>query len=201
MTHQPHPSVTRQVVQLLAEHGFDGMAEAMERLFNECMKIERQQALGVGPYQRGAARHGQVPRRPSPHQTRRPRPRPARHRRLRSRPGDSGRLLNHAAGRVRGLVQDDVRIVEHPVFPVGFRQDDWWRWPGSGNLVVLEYNKYLAARVRRKPGPTCLRLIPPRCLFSGSIRPRQIISGVSTASCQAHNALLQGCGSSLFSVD
>ena len=60
MTHQPHPNVTRQVVQLLAEHGFDGMAEAMERLFNECMKIERQQALGVGPYQRGEARRGQA---------------------------------------------------------------------------------------------------------------------------------------------
>jgi putative transposase len=60
MTHQPYPSVTRQVVQLLAEHGFDGMAEAMERLFNECMKIERQQALGVGPYQRGEERRGQA---------------------------------------------------------------------------------------------------------------------------------------------
>lgn len=60
MTHQPHPSVTRQVVQLLAEHGFDGMAEVMERLRNECMKIERQQALGVGPYQRGEARRGQA---------------------------------------------------------------------------------------------------------------------------------------------
>jgi uncharacterized SAM-binding protein YcdF (DUF218 family) len=42
----------------------------------------------------------------------------------------------------------DVRIVEHPVFPAGFRQDDWWRWPGSANLVLLEYNKYIAARVR-----------------------------------------------------
>jgi transposase-like protein len=52
--------VTRQVVQLLAEHGFDGMAEAMEKLFNECMKIERQQALGVGPYQRGEERRGQA---------------------------------------------------------------------------------------------------------------------------------------------
>src|SRR3569832_1778995 len=60
MTHQVHPNVTRQVVQLLAEHGFDGMAEAMEKLFNECMKIERQQALGVGPYQRGEARRGQA---------------------------------------------------------------------------------------------------------------------------------------------
>jgi putative transposase len=60
MTHQPHPSVTRQVVQLLSEHGFEGMAQAMECLLNECMKIERQQALGVGPYQRGEARHGQA---------------------------------------------------------------------------------------------------------------------------------------------
>jgi uncharacterized SAM-binding protein YcdF (DUF218 family) len=41
-----------------------------------------------------------------------------------------------------------MRIVEHPVFPAGFRQDDWWRWPGSASLVVLEYNKYLAALVR-----------------------------------------------------
>jgi transposase-like protein len=60
MTHQAHPSVTREVVQVLAEHGFDGMAQAMELLFNECMKIERQQALGVGPYQRGEARRGQA---------------------------------------------------------------------------------------------------------------------------------------------
>jgi putative transposase len=60
MTHQAHPSVTREVVQVLAEHGFDGMAHAMELLINECMKVERQQALGVGPYQRGEARQGQA---------------------------------------------------------------------------------------------------------------------------------------------
>jgi putative transposase len=60
MTHQAHPSVTREVVQVLAEHGFDGMAQVMELLFNECMKIERQQALGVGPYQRSEARRGQA---------------------------------------------------------------------------------------------------------------------------------------------
>ena len=60
MTHQAHPSVTREVVQVLAEHGFDGMAQAMELLFNECMKIERQQSLGVGAYQRGEARRGQA---------------------------------------------------------------------------------------------------------------------------------------------
>ncbi|MGH7930280.1 MAG: IS256 family transposase [Candidatus Binatia bacterium] len=60
MTHQAHPSVTRELVQALAEHGFDGMAQIMELLVNECMKIERQQALGVGPYQRGEARRGQA---------------------------------------------------------------------------------------------------------------------------------------------
>jgi hypothetical protein len=60
MTHQPHPSVIDEVVQSLAEQGLDGMAQAMELLINECMKIERQQALGVGPYQRGKARRGQA---------------------------------------------------------------------------------------------------------------------------------------------
>jgi len=60
MTHRIHPSVSRDVVQLLAEHGFDGMAQAMQLLLNECMKIERQQALGVGPYERIEERHGQA---------------------------------------------------------------------------------------------------------------------------------------------
>lgn len=60
MTHQRHPSGVRQAVQVLAENGFEGMAHAMELLINECMKVERQQALGVGPYQRGEARHGQA---------------------------------------------------------------------------------------------------------------------------------------------
>jgi transposase-like protein len=60
MTHQFHPSVSHEVVQLLSEQGFDGMAQAMQLLFNECMKIERRAALGVGPYQRGEARRGQA---------------------------------------------------------------------------------------------------------------------------------------------
>ncbi|TWT35206.1 Transposase, Mutator family [Posidoniimonas corsicana] len=60
MTHQPHPSTTRGVVELLAEHGFEGMAQAMELLLDECMKIERQEFLGVGPYQRGENRNGRA---------------------------------------------------------------------------------------------------------------------------------------------
>jgi transposase-like protein len=60
MTHQAHPTVVREAVQLLAEHGFEGMAQAMELLINECMKVERQQALGVAPFERGDARRGQA---------------------------------------------------------------------------------------------------------------------------------------------
>jgi transposase-like protein len=60
MTRQAHPSVLRDAVQLLADHGFDGMAQAMELLVNECMKLERQHFLGVGPYQRSDARRGQA---------------------------------------------------------------------------------------------------------------------------------------------
>lgn len=60
MTHQLHPSVLSEAVELLSDHGFDGMAQIMQRLVNECMVIERQEALGVGPYQRGEARNGQA---------------------------------------------------------------------------------------------------------------------------------------------
>jgi transposase-like protein len=60
MTHPLHPIAVREAVQALADNGFDGMAQAMELLLNECMKVERQQALGVGPYQRGEARRGQA---------------------------------------------------------------------------------------------------------------------------------------------
>ena len=60
MTHPLHPIAIREAVQALAENGFDGMAQAMELLINECMKVERQQALGVGPYQRSEARRGQA---------------------------------------------------------------------------------------------------------------------------------------------
>ena len=60
MTHQLHPSNTSDIVELLAEHGFEGMAQAMEIMLNECMKIERQAFLGVGPYQRSEARNGRA---------------------------------------------------------------------------------------------------------------------------------------------
>lgn len=58
MTHQIESTRFSELVQVLAEEGFDGMAAAMEILLNEVMKIERSQALGAGPYERSQERRG-----------------------------------------------------------------------------------------------------------------------------------------------
>ena len=42
----------------------------------------------------------------------------------------------------------EIEILPHPVFPAHVKQEDWWRWPGSTNLLVSEYSKYLIARFR-----------------------------------------------------
>ena len=46
------------MIQVLDEHGFDGMARAMQILINEAMKIERNEVLGAKPYQRTQERRG-----------------------------------------------------------------------------------------------------------------------------------------------
>ena len=38
-----------------------------------------------------------------------------------------------------------IEIVPNPVVPERFKQEAWWRYPGTLSLVVSEYNKYLAA--------------------------------------------------------
>ena len=58
MTHQEHPTAFDQVVQLLADYGFDGMAQAMQVLMNEAMKIERNEVLNAAPYERCSDRRG-----------------------------------------------------------------------------------------------------------------------------------------------
>ena len=47
-----------QVLELLTDHGFDGMAQAMQTLFNEAMKLERSVALGAHLYERSDERLG-----------------------------------------------------------------------------------------------------------------------------------------------
>jgi putative transposase len=58
MTHPTQSSGCREAIQLLAEHGFDGLAEVIELLLNEVMKIERCEALHAAPYQRTEQRRG-----------------------------------------------------------------------------------------------------------------------------------------------
>ena len=58
MTHLEDSNALIAVVELLAENGFDGMAEAMQILFNEAMKLQRSAALGAQPYERSDTRRG-----------------------------------------------------------------------------------------------------------------------------------------------
>ncbi len=55
---QRNATALADVVELLAEHGFGGMAQAIEILMNEAMILERNEALGAGPYERTADRRG-----------------------------------------------------------------------------------------------------------------------------------------------
>lgn len=52
------PGGFQEILELLAEHGFEGMAQAMQILFNEAMKLERNLVLGAQPYQRTSQRRG-----------------------------------------------------------------------------------------------------------------------------------------------
>src|SRR3954467_5820184 len=58
MTHQMQTTALDEIGELLAEQGFDGLADALRVLLNEVMKLERATALGAGPYQRSDDRKG-----------------------------------------------------------------------------------------------------------------------------------------------
>ena len=52
------PGGFQEVLELLIDHGFEGMAQAMQLLINEAMKLERSQVLGAQPYERTPERRG-----------------------------------------------------------------------------------------------------------------------------------------------
>ena len=52
------PGGFHEVLELLVDHGFEGMARAMQTLLNEAMKLERSQVLGARPYERTTERRG-----------------------------------------------------------------------------------------------------------------------------------------------
>jgi len=42
-------------------------------------------------------------------------------------------------------VMPEVTLIPHPVFPPNFKGEEWWRWPGTASLILIEYSKYLVA--------------------------------------------------------
>ena len=58
MTRPEEYSVIQDVAKLLADDGFNALGEALRRIINQAMQLERQQHLGVGPYERSDARNG-----------------------------------------------------------------------------------------------------------------------------------------------
>jgi putative transposase len=57
---QDAPQGWFDVLELVSEQGFEGIARAMQLLLNEAMKLERCAALGAGPHERTPQRRGQA---------------------------------------------------------------------------------------------------------------------------------------------
>jgi len=55
---QSESTFLTEVVGILNEHGFDGVSRCVEILINEAMRIERNNALKAGPYERSENRKG-----------------------------------------------------------------------------------------------------------------------------------------------
>lgn len=51
----------------------------------------------------------------------------------------------------------EIEIVVHPVFPNQLNRDAWWRSPGTANLLIGEYNKYLVAMARAAIASVAMR--------------------------------------------
>lgn len=56
--HTPEPIASTRILELLIENGFDGMAQAIEILFNEAMRLERSRHLDAEHYERTDQRRG-----------------------------------------------------------------------------------------------------------------------------------------------
>jgi putative transposase len=54
------PGSWNDLLELMSDHGFEGMAQAMQLLLNEAMKLERSVVLGARPFERTPSRRGQA---------------------------------------------------------------------------------------------------------------------------------------------
>lgn len=65
------------------------------------------------------------------------------------------RLVTASYHMPRSLVEfrramPNIALTAHPVFTDNVHIDSWWRWPGTANLIAVEFTKYLLAML----GPT-----------------------------------------------
>ena len=58
MTRTEDRNVVAEVLELLIERGFEGMAQAIQILLNEAMKLEREEFFGACLHERTAERRG-----------------------------------------------------------------------------------------------------------------------------------------------
>lgn len=58
MTQQSNITGIETILEIINEHGMDGLQEAVSILINEAMKVERSSALGANPWERSEKRRG-----------------------------------------------------------------------------------------------------------------------------------------------
>jgi len=44
-------------------------------------------------------------------------------------------------------IMPGIQIIQHPVISKNVKLNNWWKYPGSRDLIIDEYNKYLVASV------------------------------------------------------
>jgi len=77
------------------------------------------------------------------------------------------RLITAAYHMPRSLLEfhramPGVEVLPYPDFPRQVKRESWWRWPGTTDLLVREYNKYLVALLRGLVLPGDAGLAPIR---------------------------------------
>ena len=66
MTYQTDCTLPAELLEQIAQQGFDVLPDLIQTVINAAMQLERQKHLGVGPYERSAERQGQAQDRGDP---------------------------------------------------------------------------------------------------------------------------------------
>jgi transposase-like protein len=60
MTYQSNYTLPNEILEQIVAEGLESLPELIRILSNEAMRLEQEQHLGVGPYERSPERKGQV---------------------------------------------------------------------------------------------------------------------------------------------